>query len=143
MSKTYNIEGMKIELISDMFTENEEKGIKYYHGVCKCNNNTIHVTKNITGTSEHDVVDDIFHGIGDTPLKHLANVLQNESSILVMINKYKDEHSSYIIYYGYNENFDTVLDINKWAFRHNDYAEDKCPYTEVHNGHQKKIEFEE
>lgn len=143
MSKTYNIEGMKIELISDMFTENDEKGIKYYHGVCKCNNNTINITKNITNTSEHDIVDDIFHGIEDVPFKYLANVLQNGNNILVMINKYKDEPSSYIVYYGYNEDSDTILDINEWAFRHNDYAEDKCPYTEVHNGHQKKIEFEE
>lgn len=143
MSKTYNIEGMKIELISDMFTENEEKGIKYYHGVCKCNNNTIHITKNITNTTEHDIVDDVLRGIDNIPLKHLANVLQNESNILVMINKYKDEPTSYIIYYGYNENFDEILDINKWAFYHNDYAEDKCQYTEVHNGHQKKIDFEE
>lgn len=142
MSKTYNIEGMKIELISDMFTENEEKGIKYYHGVCKCNNNTIHITKNITNTTEHDIVDDVLRGIDNIPLKHLANVLQNENNLVVMICRHKDEPSFYTIYYGCNETFENMFDAFKWAHFHNDYADDKHMYTEVHDGHQTAIKFE-
>lgn len=45
MSKTYEIEGAEIKVVSGEFTENKIKGQKYYHAVCECNGNTILITK--------------------------------------------------------------------------------------------------
>ena len=76
-------------------------------------------------------------------MKHLANVLKNKSNILVMISRHKEEPSFYTIYYGCDESFDTMFGAYKWAHFNNDYAADKHMYTEVHNGHQMAIKFEE
>lgn len=142
MSKVYEIEGAEIKVVSGEFTENKIKGQKYYHAVCECNGNTILITKNITDSMEYDIVDDVLSNIYDIPQMHLANVLQNESNLVVMIGRHKDEHSFYTIYYGCNETFENMIDAYKWAYFHNDYADDKHMYTEVHDGHQTAIKFE-
>lgn len=141
MSKTYDVAGAEIEVVSGEFTENKINGQKYYHAVCKCNNNTVLVTKNVT-TVNYDIVEDVLSNIYNTPLEYLAKVLQNESNILVLVGRHREEPSFYTIYYGYEENFETMLDVYKWAHRHNDYADDKHMYTEVRNGHQESIKFE-
>ena len=105
MSKTYEIEGAEIKVVSGEFTENKIKGQKYYHAVCECNGNTILIKKNITDSMEYDIVDDVLSNIYDIPQMHLANVLQNESNLVVMIGRHKDEPSFYTIYYGCNETF--------------------------------------
>ena len=142
MGKTYDIAGAEIEVVSGEFTENKIKGQKYYHAECKCNNNTILITKNITDTMEYDIVDDVLSNIYDIPQKYLANVLQNESNLVVMIGRHKNEPAFYTIYYGCNEKFDSMFDAYKWAHFHNDYADDTHMYTEVHDGHQTAIKFE-
>ena len=129
--------------MSGEFVENRENGQRYYNAICKCNNNTILITKNITNEVEHDIVEDVLSNIYDIPLKHLANVLKNKSNILVMIGRHKEEPSFYTIYYGCDESFDTMFGAYKWAHFNNDYAADKHMYTEVHNGHQMAIKFEE
>ena len=143
MSKSYNIAGVEIGVMSGEFVENRENGQRYYNAICKCNNNTILITKNITNEVEHDIVEDVLSNIYDIPLKHLANVLKNKSNILVMIGRHKEEPSFYTIYYGCDESFDTMFGAYKWAHFNNDYAADKHTYTEVHNGHQMAIKFEE
>ena len=142
MSKVYEIEGAEIKVVSGEFTENKIKGQKYYHAVCECNGNTILIKKNITGSMEYDIVDDALSNIYDIPQMHLANVLQNENNLVVMICRHKDEPSFYTIYYGCNETFKNMIDAYKWAHFHNDYADDKHMYTEVHDGHQTAIKFE-
>ena len=143
MSKSYNIAGVEIGVMSGEFVENRENGQRYYNAICKCNNNTILITKNITNEVEHDIVEDVLSNIYDIPLKHLANVLKNKSNILVMIGRHKEEPSFYTIYYGCDESFNTMFGAYKWAHFNNDYAADKHMYTEVHNGHQMAIKFEE
>lgn len=142
MSKVYEIEGAEISVVSGEFTENKIKGQKYYHAICECNGNTILITKNITDSMEYDIVNDVLSNIYDIPQKHLANVLKNENNLVVMICRHKDEPSFYTIYYGCNETFENMFDAFKWAHFHNDYADDKHMYTEVHDGHQTAIKFE-
>lgn len=142
MSKVYEIEGAEIKVVSGEFTENKIKGQKYYHAVCECNGNTILIKKNITDSMEYDIVDDVLSNIYDIPQMHLASVLQNENNLVVMICRHKNEPSFYTIYYGCNETFENMIDAYKWAHFHNDYADDKHMYTEVHNGHQTAIKFE-
>lgn len=142
MSKVYEIEGAEISVVSGEFTENKIKGQKYYHAICECNGNTILITKNITDAMEYDIVNDVLSNIYDIPQKHLANVLKNENNLVVMICRHKDESSFYTIYYGCNETFENMFDAFKWAHFHNDYADDKHMYTEVHDGHQTAIKFE-
>ena len=142
MSKSYNIAGVEIGVMSGEFVENRENGQRYYNAICKCNNNTILITKNITNEVEHDIVEDVLSNIYDIPLKHLANVLKNKSNILVMIGRHKEEPSFYTIYYGCDESFDTMFGAYKWMHFNNDYAADKHMYTEVHNRHQMAIKFE-
>lgn len=142
MSKVYEIEGVEISVVSGEFTENKIKGQKYYHAICECNGNTILITKNITDSMEYDIVNDVLSNIYDIPQKHLANVLKNENNLVVMICRHKDEPSFYTIYYGCNEAFENMFDAFKWAHFHNDYADDKHMYTEVHDGHQTAIKFE-
>lgn len=143
MNKVYEVEGAKIKVVSGEFTENKIKGQKYYHAVCECNGNTIMITKNITDSMEYDIVDNVLSNIYSIPRMYLANVLQNESNLVIMIGRHKDEQSFYTIYYGCNEIFENMIDAYKWTHFHNDYADDdKHMYTEVHDGHQTAIKFE-
>lgn len=142
MSTLYDVSGAMLEVVSAEFTENKIKGLKYYHAVCKCNNNTVLIAKNVT-TVDYDIVEDVLNNIYEIPHKYLGNVLQNENNVLVMIGRYRDDTSFYTIYYGYDVDFDSMFDAYKWAHFHNDYAASKYLYTEVRNGHQEKIEFEE
>ena len=57
MSKTYEIEGREIKVVSGEFTENTLKSQQYYHAVCECNGNTILIKINITDSMAYGVVD--------------------------------------------------------------------------------------
>lgn len=141
MNKTYDIDNTKIEVVFGEFTENKNNGQKYYNAVCKYNNNIVLITKNVTDAMDYDIIFDVLNNIYDVALDHLANILQNESGILVMVGRHKDEPSFYTVYHGCNETFDTMIDAYKWAHNNNDYADCRHMYTDVYNGHQTAIKF--
>ena len=142
MSKLYDVSGANLEVVSAEFIGNKMNGEKYYHAVCKCNNNTVLITKNVT-TVDYDIVKDVLSNIYEVPHKYLGKVLQNENNVLVMIGKHREDASFYIIYYGYDVSFDTMFDAYEWVHYHNDFAASKYMYTEVHNGHQEEIKFKD
>lgn len=70
MSTLYDVSGAMLEVVSAEFTENKIKGLKYYHAVCKCNNNTVLITKNVT-TVDYDIVEDVLNNIYESHISIL------------------------------------------------------------------------
>lgn len=138
MAKSYKIANADIFLFSEEVTTNPANEIKYYDSICKCNGNTIVIGESIKEETSN-IIQEIIDGIEEIFAQYLANVLNNNQNVLVLIGKDAADKSFYTIYYGYSDNLLLPFNLFRWMNTNNDFAVDDKRFTEVRNKHQTEV----